>query len=315
MLQAARTADTADDMMELATRARQIEALGESLEEIVVPRPGEVRWAERGYRQSVSLSSAPVDVGPLLDDVLWSKLGTVILTSATLTTGRPPSFSFLRRRLGLADADELAVGSPFDYREQARIRIHRGMPDPVREPRRFEEALAPAILEAVRTSKGGAFVLFTGYGAMKRTVEAVREPLQADGLEVLVQGEGLERPALIERFRTRDAVLFGVASFWQGVDVPGDVLRHVVIARLPFEVPTHPLQRARADRVKQDGGDPFRQLSLPVAAIRLKQGFGRLIRRRTDRGLVTILDPRIHTRAYGRFLLQSLPDCPIDTIA
>jgi ATP-dependent DNA helicase DinG len=155
-------------------------------------------------------------------------------------------------------------------------------------------------------------VLFTGYGAMRRTVEAVREDLVGDGLDVLVQGEGLERPALLERFRGGDAVLFGVASFWQGVDVPGDALRHVVIARLPFEVPTHPLQQARSQRVEAVGRSAFSALSLPIAALRLKQGFGRLIRRRTDEGLVTILDPRIVTRQYGRYLLKSLPDCPVE---
>ena len=185
------------------------------------------------------------------------------------------------------------------------------MPDPVSASAAYEAALPDAVLEAVRRTGGGAFVLFTGYGSMRRTAQAVRDALGADGLEVLVQGEDLERPALLERFRGGDAVLFGVSSFWQGVDVPGDALRHVVIARLPFEVPTHPLQRARADRLEHEGRSAFAELSLPVAALRLKQGFGRLIRSTSDEGTVTILDPRIRTRHYGRYLLGSLPECPI----
>ena len=311
LLETGRTAADEDRRMELLARGRQIESWADALADLVVPQPGQVRWLERAGRAHVALTSAPVDVGPLLHEVLWSKLDTVVLTSATLATGRPPSFAFLRSRLGLADADELGVGSPFDYRAQARIVARQDLPDPVRDPAGFEAALPAAVLEAVRESKGGAFVLFTGYGAMRRTVDEIRADLQADGLEVLVQGEGLERPALIERFRTCEAVLFGVSSFWQGVDVPGRALRHVVIARLPFEVPTHPLQVARAERVRAEGRDPFHHLSLPVAALRLKQGFGRLIRRRDDTGTVTILDPRVLTRAYGRTLLESLPACEV----
>ena len=159
-------------------------------------------------------------------------------------------------------------------------------------------------------NRRGAFVLFTSNASMRATANALRDELEADGLRVLVQGEGLERPALLDAFREGDAVLFGVASFWQGVDVQGDALRHVIITRLPFEVPTHPLQVARSKRLETAGGDPFRDLSLPTAALRLKQGFGRLIRHTQDRGIVTILDPRAVTRRYGQYLLDSLPDCP-----
>ncbi|MDF1700341.1 MAG: helicase C-terminal domain-containing protein, partial [Planctomycetota bacterium] len=157
---------------------------------------------------------------------------------------------------------------------------------------------------------GGVLVLFTSNASMRRPADALRAELEADGRRVLVQGEGLERPALLDEFRKGDAVLFGVASFWQGVDVPGDALRHVIITRLPFEVPTHPLQVARSKRLVAAGGDAFRDLSLPVAALRLKQGFGRLIRHSRDAGIVTILDSRAVSRQYGRYLLDSLPDCP-----
>ncbi len=301
-----------DLTLELSARARQLEAASDTLEGIVVPRDGEVRWVSQGGRGSLSLSSAPIAVAPLLGGVLWNKHRTVVLTSATLATGRPPSFDFLRERIGLEEADELSVGSPFDFSRQARVVIRSDMPDPVSASAAYEAALPEAVLEAVRRTDGGAFVLFTGYGAMRRTAQAVRDELEEDGLEVLVQGEDLERPALLERFRHGASVLFGVSSFWQGVDVPGDALRHVVIARLPFEVPTHPLQRARADRLEREGRSAFAELSLPVAALKLKQGFGRLIRSTSDTGMVTILDPRIRTRNYGRYLLASLPDCPIE---
>jgi ATP-dependent DNA helicase DinG len=262
----------------------------------------------------VLLASAPVDVGPLLGEALWQTVPTVVLTSATLATGCPPTFAFLKERLGLADADERQVGSPFDYPTQARLRVRGDLPDPSRDGRAYEAALPEAVLESVRLLQGGAFVLFTGYQAMRRTAEALAGTLAADGLELLVQGEGLERPALLERFKAGGAVLFGVASFWQGVDVPGDALRHVVIARLPFDVPSHPLQQARQRRLEESGRRAFSHLSLPLAALRLKQGFGRLIRTRTDRGVVTILDPRVLTRRYGRYLLDSLPRCPVEVL-
>jgi ATP-dependent DNA helicase DinG len=255
-----------------------------------------------------------VDVGPLLRKVLWDAFGTVVLTSATLATGRPPSFGFLRGRLGLEGADELSVGSPFDYPRQARLVVRSDLPDPVREAAAYEERLPEAVHEAVRRTGGGCFVLFTSNSSMRRTADALRPALEAEGHLVLVQGEDLERPAMLERFREGDAVLFGVSSFWQGVDVPGDALRHVVIARLPFEVPSHPLQAARAERIEANGGDAFRDLSLPGAALRLKQGFGRLIRRASDTGTVTILDPRVATRRYGAFLIESLPECPIEVL-
>jgi len=306
--------------MELGARARGLAAAAEALE--TMARPGEeglVRWAEvrsggRPGLQAMTLVRSPIDVGPALHDVLWSKHKSVILTSATLTTGRPASFDFMRGRLGLESPDTLSVGSPFEYQRQVRLVLRTDLPDPASNARGYEEALSDAVFEAVRRTKGGAFVLFTAYGAMRRAVEALRDSLEVTGLDVLVQGENLERSALLERFRKGGCVLFGVSSFWQGVDVPGDALRHVIIARLPFEVPTHPLQRARSEHCSRQGGDPFRDLAVPQAALRLKQGFGRLIRRSDDSGVVTILDPRIVRKSYGRVLLDSLPECPVELV-
>lgn len=302
-----------DLALELGVRAHGLLALADEVAALVAgPDADHVCWAEWDGRGNASVVRAPVEVGPLLQESLWKSFGSVVLTSATLTTGKPASFRYVRERLGLEGADELAVGSPFVYARQARIVVRTDLPDPSRDPQGYEAALPEAVLDAVRRTKGGAFVLFTSNESMRRTAAAVRAHLEGDGLTVLVQGEDLPRTAMLDLFREGGGVLFGVSSFWQGVDVPGDALRNVVIARLPFEVPSHPLQRARQRRVEESGRNAFEALSLPHAAIRLKQGFGRLIRRATDRGLVVILDPRIVTKRYGRELLGSLPDCPVD---
>ncbi len=310
LIQSARD-DEGEAKLEIGARARNLRALADGLGSLARNElEGQVRWGEMSSRGTLALHSAPVDVGLLLGEVLWEPHHAVILTSATLSAGKPPSFDFMRRRLGLEDADEATIGSPFDYTRQARLILRHDLPDPARDGRAYDAELPTAVWDAVRRTKGGAFVLFTSNASMRRTAEALRTELEADGLLVLVQGDGLERPAMLEAFRAGDAVLFGVASFWQGVDVPGDALRHVVITRLPFEVPSHPLQVARSKRVTEAGGNPFRDLSMPTAALRLKQGFGRLIRHSGDQGLVTILDPRIVTKYYGSYLLAGLPDCP-----
>ena len=295
--------------MELTARARGLRATGDTLQAIACHADGEqVRWLERGARHT-ALCQAPLDIGPLLEEALWSRMHSVVLTSATLATGDPPTFEFMRKRLGLEEIVERRVGSPFDYRSQVQLVLRGDLPDPSRDAAGYDEALPAAILRAVRRTEGNAFVLFTSKASLRRAADALRNDLLADGHEVLVQGEELSRSQMLDRFREGGAVLFGVVSFWQGVDVPGDALRHVIVTRLPFEVPTHPLQVARRKRIADQGGDAFRELSLPVAALRLKQGFGRLIRRTTDEGMVTILDPRIVTKSYGAYLRETLPDC------
>ncbi|MDJ0976373.1 MAG: helicase C-terminal domain-containing protein [Planctomycetota bacterium] len=298
--------------MEVRARAASLAAAAEAVTAVAEPTSSEwVRWLEVSARGRVSVQRSPVDVGPLLGEVLWEPYSSVVLTSATLSTGRPPSFAFLQRRLGLEDALAQSVGSPFLYAEQARIHIRADLPDPARDGRAHEQALPEHVLAAVDRAAGGVLVLFTAYGSMLRTAELLRPELEARGLPLRVQGEGMDRQALLEAFREEGGVLFGVASFWQGVDLPGNAVSEVVITRLPFEVPTHPLQAARARRTEERGGHAFRDLALPQAALRLKQGFGRLIRRSTDEGVVTILDPRIVTKHYGRVLLDSLPECPV----
>ncbi len=309
------SAPTQDLALEIGARSRAFAALAGEVETLV-PGPDEehVVWAEWDPSGHGALVRAPVDPGPELREALYGAHGTVVLTSATLSTGRPPSFRFTRERLGLTDAEELSVGSPFDYPRQARLVVRTDLPDPSKDPKAYEAALPEAVLEAVRRTAGGAFVLFTSFESLRRTAEAIRAHLVGDGLEVLVHGEDLSRTALLDRFRATNSVLFGTSSFWQGVDVPGDALRNVIITRLPFDVPTHPLHRAREARLVRAGRRPFDEMSLPQAALRLKQGFGRLVRRATDRGYVVILDPRIVTKRYGKTLLDTLPECPIDYV-
>lgn len=274
--------------------------------------PDSCRWLEakqtsRGSQATICV--APLEVAETIKTAVFDPIPTVVLTSATLTVGG--SFGYLRRRTGLdllepERLQELLLASPFDYAEQALVGIPRDLPDPTSFS--FRQPLADAVLQAVSISQGGAFVLFTSFDLLRQTHAALKPELERQGLTVLRQGEGSGRHQLLARFRKEQhAVLFGTDSFWEGVDVKGDALRLVVIARLPFQVPTEPIQQARAERIENQGGDPFREMSVPQAVLKLRQGFGRLIRSRTDRGAVLILDSRMVTKNYGSRFRKSLP--------
>jgi ATP-dependent DNA helicase DinG len=247
-----------------------------------------------------------VDVGPLLRERVLDALETVVLTSATLTVGG--SFDHFKRQMALEPDFALITAvyeSPFDYREQAVLALPRDVPH-VDDPD-FEDECARAIVDLLRTSGGGAFVLSTSHRLLRSLHDKVAREL-GDELLLLVQGEA-PRTVLLDRFRTSGrAVLFGADSFWEGVSVAGESLRLVVIPRLPFRVPTHPVEEARTERLERMGMDPFRVDSLPRAALRLRQGAGRLIRTKTDHGAVVVLDRRIVDRWYGRTFLGSLPE-------
>jgi ATP-dependent DNA helicase DinG len=258
-----------------------------------------VVWAEPD-----AVAWAPVDVSAALQERLWDEGPTAILVSATLTTGEDARF--VRARLGLADAREAVVGSPYDFREQALLYLPRSMPDPRSDG--FTERAAEEVVSLLRLSEGRALVLTSSYRALDAYREHVRGRVPYD---VLVQGEA-PRERLLERFRDEvGSVLLATSTFWQGVDVPGESLSLLVIDKLPFSAPGDPLHEARCEAVERAGGDWFRDYALPTAMLQLRQGFGRLIRGHADRGVVAILDPRLRTRPYGRAFLAALPRCPI----
>ena len=258
-----------------------------------------VVWAEPD-----ALVWAPVDVSSELRERLWDDGPTAILVSATLTTG--DDARFVRRRLGLEHAREAVVGSPFDFPEQALLYLPRTMPDPRGEG--FTERAADEIVSLLALSEGRALVLTSSYRALEVYRERVRGRVP---YEVLVQGEA-PRERLLERFRDEvGSVLLATSTFWQGVDVPGESLSLLVIDKLPFSAPGDPLHEARCEAVERAGGDWFSDYALPTAMLQLRQGFGRLIRGHSDRGVVAILDPRLRTRPYGRAFLAALPRCPV----
>jgi len=266
-----------------------------------------VYWLERRlsgglHKQTriTFLQATPIDVSGLLDEQLFQRFSTVVLTSATLTV--QGSFEHIRGRLGLADARELVVPSHFRYRDQALLYLPPEMPDP-RAPE-FQTAASRCIQRVLEITKGRAFCLFTSYSQMRDLYERLLPVLD---YPILLHGSA-PRNTLLEQFReTPNAVLFGTASFWQGVDVQGEALSCVIIDRLPFAVPNDPVVAARMKFIEEAGGKPFFDYQVPSAVIALKQGFGRLIRSLDDRGVLVLLDPRIRQKSYGQAFLESLP--------
>lgn len=329
------------DRYELSGFALRAESIALDAEVLVSQSlPGYVYWAEAGADDAgpsrrarprrVTLACSPVEVAPLLKERLFTQPFSVVLTSATLATravkpdetreSGETAFSHTLARLGCDGAATLQLGSPFDYASQVRVYIEPGAggrPDPgfIDSPPPRLSPTADAILRHVRATRGGAFVLFTSYSSLNAAAAELAGPLAAEGFPLLAQGRDGPRSLILQRFRENNrSVLLGAASFWQGVDVRGDALRNVILVKLPFEPPDRPLTQARNELIESRGGNPFMEDSLPRAVIRFKQGFGRLIRSRSDRGRVVVLDPRILTARYGRYFLAALPEgVPIET--
>ncbi len=268
------------------------------------PDAGTIYWAQLGSdRRRLSVNAAPLAIGPLVERHLWNEKDSIVLTSATLTTAG--EFDYLKRRLHAQSADEVALGSPFDYETSTLLYLVNDIPEPG-DRLAYQKGIERGLIGLARATRGRTLVLFTSNDQLRRTARALSEPLAQDGITVYEQGEGVSRHALLESFRSdAQSVLLGTRSFWEGVDVPGEALSVVVMVRLPFDVPTDPIVSARSETYDS----PFDEYSLPEAILRFRQGFGRLIRAKSDRGAVVILDRRVLTKRYGPYFLQSLPSC------
>jgi ATP-dependent DNA helicase DinG len=275
--------------------------------------PSMTFWVEqgRGKNPNIVLCAAPTNIAEVVGPKLFGSDSTVILTSATLSVQR--SLEYFKNRIGAYDARAIMLDTPFDFQRQMRLVLVRDIPSP--DQPAYEQDLPRWIINSVERSKGKALVLFTSALMLKKMKEATQKEIEERGYTLLFQDQSTPRHVLLDRFKNDiHSVLYGLDSFWMGIDVPGEALEHVIITRLPFSVPDHPLIESRLDLIKQSGGNPFEEFTLPEAVLKFRQGVGRLIRNSTDKGIITILDSRICTKYYGKVFLNSLPRCPVEVV-